>query len=153
MYATSSTANRTARHQYTSDRLDTASNATILCLCFERLDRDLAVAVAAMEEQDHFAANEALGHAQDLVGELAAMLDPSLWEHASSLLSIYDYVLRLLARANILKAPSLAGEARRLLAEIGEAFTEAARTTHAAPHPATGTDGPSTAGERWSVQA
>lgn len=150
MYASHSTTQHTARHQYASDRLATASNATIVCLCFERLDRDLAVAIAAMDEPDHFTANAALGHAQDLLGELAAMLDTDAWEHAGTLLSVYDYVLRLLARANVLKAPALAIEGRRLLAELGEAFADAAR---AAVEPTTDPGAGPVASERWSVQA
>ena len=150
MYATQSTAHSTARDQFASDRLATASNATILCLCFDRLDRDLAAAVAGMERQDHFAVNTALGHAQDLVGELAAMLDTEAWEHAGALLSVYDYVLRLLARANVLKEPAFATEARRLLAELGEAFATAARTAPGTESTSVAADAPT---ERWSVQA
>ena len=117
--------NHQVRDRYVVDQLDTSSNAKILVLCFDRLDRDLASAQAAMERNDHYTTNEQLGHAQDLLGELATMLDVGAWDHAGSLLAVYDYVLRLLAVANIEKAPALVTEAQRLVSEIGDAFRTA----------------------------
>ncbi len=114
------------RAQFASDGLETASNARILTLCFDRLDRDLLHARAGLERGDHFATNEALGHAQDLVGELAGMLDLEAWQHAGSLLALYDYLLRLLQTANVHKAVGLVAEAQRLITEIGDAFRGAA---------------------------
>ena len=61
------------------------------------------------------------------------MLDVDAWEHAPALLAVYDYVLRLLATANLMKAGELVAEAQHLLAEIGDAFRTAAA---AAPAPA-----------------
>jgi flagellar protein FliS len=110
------------RQQYSTDRLETASNARILVLCFDRLDRDLAQARAAIDDADHFVANDTLAHAQDLLGELAAMLDTEAWSHATTLLSVYDYILRLLAKANVLKSATLLAEAQTLIREIGDAF-------------------------------
>lgn len=114
------------RAQFASDGLETASNARILTLCFDRLDRDLLHARAGLERGDHFATNDALGHAQDLLGELAGMLDVQAWEHAGSLLALYDYLLRLLQTANVHKAVGLVAEAQRLITEIGDAFRSAA---------------------------
>lgn len=148
--------NSNLRHQFQEDRLSTASNGTILTLCFDRLDRDLSVAREAISNADHFTTNDALGHAQDLLSELAGMLDTGAWEHANSLLTVYDYLLRLLAKANILKDDALVAEAQRLVAEIGDAFRQAAGTaTPAAPAATaaasafeTGADRP-----RFSIQA
>ena len=114
------------RARFASDGLETASNARILTLCFDRLDRDLLHARAGLDRGDHFATNEALGHAQDLLGELAGMLDLEAWQHAGSLLALYDYLLRLLQTANVHKAVGLVAEAQRLITEIGDAFREAA---------------------------
>jgi flagellar secretion chaperone FliS len=119
---------RTRRNQFATDRLETASSSSVLLLCFDRLDRDLTMARSAIAEHDHFATNQHLGHAQDLLGEVAAMLDVDVWEHSGSLLAVYDYVLRLLARANTSKSEAMVGEAQRLLDEIGDAFRTAART-------------------------
>lgn len=112
--------------RFNSDGAHTASGPRIVVMCFDRLDRDLAQAIAAIEQGDHFEANETLGHAQDLLGEVAAMLDLESWEHAGSLVSVYDYVLRRLATANIIKDVTLVAEAQRLVTEIGDAFRVAA---------------------------
>lgn len=116
------------RRQFSTDRLETATNERILVLCFDRLDRDLALARTAIAAQDHYAANDTLGHAQDLLGELAAMLDVDVWDHARSLLALYDYLLRLLARANTLKSDALVAEAQHIVSEIGDSFRAAATT-------------------------
>lgn len=143
------------RDQFAAMRLETASNAQILTLCYDRLDRDLATARTAIRDQDHFTANETLRHAQDLLGELAMMLDVTVWEHGESLLAVYDYLLRTLAVANIEKNDALVAEAQHLVAELGEAFRSAARST-AGDAPATGSFAAASddAGtSRWSVQA
>lgn len=139
--------NHQVRERYVVDQLDTSSNAKILTLCFDRLDRDLASAQAALERGDHYATNDQLGHAQDLLGELATMLDVEAWDHAGSLLAIYDYVLRLLAVANLEKAPALVTEAQQLITEIGDAFRAATAQNTRAAAPAPGLAAAATAGD------
>lgn len=142
------------RKQYSNDRIETASSAHILTLCFDRLDRDFVVARTTIENNDHFGTNQALGHAQDLLGELAGMLDAEVWENSGLLLSIYDYVLRLLAKANLLKSDALVAEAQGLITEIGEAFRTAARTgTPVQPELPSATDLGAADRPRLSVQA
>lgn len=154
MYSTN-TFSPARRNQFASMQVETASNAQILTLCFDRLDRDLALGRASIQDGNHFAANEALGHAQDLIGELAMMIDVAAWEHAGSLLSVYDYLLRLLAAANIHKSESMVAEAQHLVSELGSAFREASATpvepaTRPAGQPAGSDDAPTA---RWSAQA
>lgn len=143
------------RDRFAADGVETASNARILVMCYDRLDRDLAAAREAIVANEHFAANAALGHAQDLLGEMATMLDVKAWEHAPALLSIYDYLLRLLAVANMHKAESLVAEAQHLIGELGEAVRGAAAATSAPmPRPENEADGFDTeARVRLSVQA
>lgn len=124
-----------ARNQFTAGNLDGVSGPRIVVMCFDRLERDLSTAVAAIERSDHYEANNALGHAQDLLGELAQMLDTEAWEHASSLLSIYDYLLRLLAVANMKKDAVRVHEALRHIAQLAEAFRAAERESFATARP------------------
>lgn len=125
------------RSAFADGDLATASPAVVLVRCFDRLDADFDTAIDAIELGHIEIANRSLGHAQDLVGELATMLDLDAWEHAASLLSIYDYVLRLLAAANMKKDAGPVVECKRLLSEIGTAFRTAAATpTAGAPAPA-----------------
>ena len=125
-----------AKQRFSTGNLDGASAPRIIVMCFDRLDRDLTMAVAAIERHDYFETNNSLGHAQDLLTEMALMLDTGAWEHAGSLLAIYDYLLRLLAVANAKKDAAMVREAMRHLAEIGATFREAERGLTAAPLPA-----------------
>jgi flagellar protein FliS len=143
-----------ARSRYVGDQLETASGTRIILLCFDRLDRDLAQAGSAIERSDQGAANSALAHAQDLLSELATMLDVQAWEHAGALLSIYDYLLRLLPVANATKSAALVREAAGIVNEIGAAFRIAADTP--ADATATGLSDPASsdgAPRRFSFEA
>jgi len=121
------------RAAFSSGDLETSSAAQVLVRCFDRLDADLDRAVASISDGNHEVTNRELGHAQDLLGEVAAMVDPTVWEHADSLLAVYDYVLRLLAVGNIEKHDAPVLEARRLLAEIGTGFRSAAEQVERRP--------------------
>jgi flagellar protein FliS len=124
-----------ARNRFSAGNLEGVSGPRIVVMCFDRLERDLTTAVAAIERSDHYEANTALAHAQDLIGELAGMLDTAAWEHAGSLLSIYDYLLRLLAVANMKKDEAKVREALRHVGELAEAFRAAERDAIAATAP------------------
>ena len=126
--------------RFATDNLQTAGGPKIVIMCFDRLDRDLLTALIAIEENDHFETNRLLGHAQELLGEMADMLDLEIWEHANALLSVYNYVLRRLAQANVSKDPSLVLEAQRLMTEIGDAFRQAAASAPATAASAHGHD-------------
>lgn len=145
MYSPDQARRHDVRGHYNGDQLGTASNAKILEMCFDRLDRDLATARTAIEENDNPTAHDQLTHAQDLLGEVALMLDTEAWEHADSLLQVYDYILRLMAAANLLKDGDLVAEAQSLVTEIGDAFRSARSTSVTAPAAPTATP---TAGER-----
>jgi len=118
--------NQSLRGRFTQEGLTTASGPRIVVMCFDRLDRDLGEAVAALAERDMARSHELLCHAQDIVHELQCMLDVNAWEHAKGLSAIYQYVTDLLMRANIAKQPAGVIESRRLLAELGDAFRQAA---------------------------
>lgn len=124
MYDTSTRTDH--RSAFSDGDIDTASPARVLVKCFDRLDADLERALASIERHDHETTNRELGHAQDLLGEMAGMLDTTAWEHSGALLAVYDYVLRLLAVASMRKLAGPAAEAQRLLREIGDGFRVAA---------------------------
>lgn len=117
--------NPTLRGRFTEEGLTTASGPRIVVMCFDRFDRDLAGALAALEAHETQLAHDLLCHAQDLVHELLCMLDLEAWEHAPSLAAIYRYVMELLTRSNITKRPDGAIEARRLMADLGDGFRQA----------------------------
>lgn len=126
----------TLRDRFVDGALTTASGPRIVVMCYDRLDRDLAQAIAAIETGDRATAHEQLCHAQDLVHELSFMLDVDAWEHAGALAEIYRYVLGLLTTSNVTKTTAPAVEARRLLAELGDAFRQAATAAPSTDRPA-----------------
>lgn len=124
------------RERFTDGGLATASGPKIIVLCYERLDRDLDGAIQAIGTNDVQRAHDLLCHAQDIVHELRCMLQLDAWEHAPQLSSIYRFVHDLLVQANVRKDAAAAGQARSMLAELGEAFQSAAAQVAVAPVPA-----------------
>ncbi len=114
------------RARFTEGGLDTASPAKVVVMAYDRLDRDIAGALVALQARDVERSHELLVHAQDLTNELLCMLDLDAWEHAPGLASIYTYVIELLTAANVHKRAKEANEARTLLAGLGDAFRQAA---------------------------
>lgn len=119
------------RHRFASDTLATLPGPRVVVMAFDRVDRDLAIAQRALDAADYFTVNSNLTHAQALLQELLVMLDQDAWEHAPALAAIYDYVIRLLARANVTKQPAHVIEAQRLVTELGDAFRSAADSRRA----------------------
>jgi flagellar protein FliS len=118
--------NQSLRGRFTQEGLTTASGPKIVVMCFDRIDRDLGEAISALDSRDTGRAHELLCHAQDIVHELLCMLDLDAWEHAASLSAIYRFTMTLLTRANVTKKSHDAITARRLLAELGDGFRQAA---------------------------
>ena len=118
--------NQSLRGRFTQEGLTTASGPKIIVMCYDRIDRDLSEAISALEACETGRAHDLLCHAQDIVHELLCMLDLEAWEHAASLSAIYRYTMTLMTRANVTKKPNEAIVARRLLAELGDAFRQAA---------------------------
>lgn len=125
--------NTALRARFTDGALSTASGPKVIGLAYDRMDRDLAGAIDALTANDFSTAHDLLVHAQDIVHELQCMLDLDVWEHAGALASIYRYVMELLTRANVSKSVVPAVEARRHLAELGEAFRQAAAQSPVVP--------------------
>lgn len=134
------------RRRFADDALATASPARIVVMAYDRLECDLTGAIDALGNGDTETAHKLLTHAQDLVDELRMMLDIDKWEHAPGLASIYEFVSQLLLRANIAKQTQPVAEARRLLAELGGAFRQAAIETAAAPARAAAASNPAAFG-------
>jgi len=125
------TTSQSLRERFTTGALETASGPKVVVMAYDRLDRDIAGALSALAEGDLGRAHELLCHAQDLVHELNGMLDVDAWEHGPSLAAIYRYVIVRLTEANMTKRALPATEARKLLAELGDAFRTASVTTAA----------------------
>src|SRR5690606_15588060 len=86
--------------KFRRESLATASPAQLLTMLYDRLVLDLDRAVAALEADDTAAANEQLGHAQQIVHELRCSLDPTVWDGGPQLLELYNYLYGELVSAN-----------------------------------------------------
>jgi len=88
-----------ARTAYATQGMTTASPARLLVMLYDRLLLDLRRADAAQAEQNWDEALPQLFHAQTIVLELSSTLRPELWSAGESLLQLYGYVSRMIARA------------------------------------------------------
>ena len=82
----------TLRRLYTSDSVTTASPAQLVVMLYDRLVKDLNVALIGLERRDIEGTHMALVHAQEIVSELSASLDTSAWPGGESLKALYDFV-------------------------------------------------------------
>ncbi|MGY6499382.1 MAG: flagellar export chaperone FliS [Acidimicrobiales bacterium] len=128
MYATAK-----ARNKFVSDGVGSTPSERLLVLLYDRLLRDLADAGAAIDASSVGAAHDALSHAQDIVAELHAALDPAAWSGAQEMADLYTYLADVLARANMAKSVALVEEARSVIAPLRDTWDEAYRSMTVAP--------------------
>lgn len=121
-------AQATARNKFMSDGVGSTPPERLLVLLFDRLLRDLDDATAALGAAQPASAHDALAHAQDIVAELHAALDPSRWDGADAMGDLYVYLADLLSRANIAKSAPLVAEARSVVAPLRDTWDEAYKT-------------------------
>ncbi|UDY37174.1 flagellar export chaperone FliS [Dermatobacter hominis] len=115
----------------------TVSQERLLVLVYERLVRDLADADDAMERSDRAAAHAALIHAQDIVAELDAALDETVWAAAGELSSIYHYLHGRLVQANLAMDRAALADATAAVTPLLDAWTTAWQRLSAVPSAAT----------------
>ena len=114
------------RNRYVGDSVSTASPARLVTMLYDRLVRDLSTAEAALAASDLAAANTALVHAQDVVWELAAGLDPTRWSGGPALAALYEFIRRELVTANVKKDAARVVAVRELVEPLQEAWHQAA---------------------------
>ncbi|MDQ2648499.1 MAG: flagellar protein FliS [Actinomycetota bacterium] len=120
------------RSAYLDVGLNTAPPERLLLLLWDRLLVDLDVADDALHQGDLHAASERLIHAQDIVFELRNTLRVDVWDGASALARLYEFVEQRLVAANVQKDRRVVAECRSLLVPLHEAFHAAAREAAAA---------------------
>lgn len=116
----------TLRRLYTSDSVTTASPAQLVVMLYDRLVKDINVALIGIERRDVEGTHCALLHAQEIVVELSGSLDLEVWPDGTGLAALYDFVLDRLVRANATKDAVLVTECLEVVQPLREAFTEAA---------------------------
>lgn len=95
-------------------------------MLYDRLVRDIAGAQLAIISGDNAEANTLLLHAQDIVLELQATLDPTVWDGARGMQELYRYVYGELISANIRKDGERVACCLRIVEPLRDAWHEAA---------------------------
>ncbi len=116
----------TVRSRYLDDTVSTASPAKLLTMLYDRLVLDLQRAEAEQLVGDRAAANTHLGHAQDIVSELASTLDVTAWDGARRLMSVYTFLLTELIAANVACDAQRTAACRELVEPLRDAWHQAA---------------------------
>ena len=114
------------RNRYVGDSVTTASPGRLVTMLYDRLVRDLVAAEAALAAADLEGANNNLIHAQEIVWELAAGLDPTKWSGGPALAALYQFMLAELLDANVRKDSAKVASVRSLVEPLADAWHQAA---------------------------
>lgn len=114
------------RNRYAREAVTTASPAQLVVMLYDRLLKDLAAADAGLGANDIAATHNALVHAQEIVRELNASLDVSVWKEGESLRALYEWVLEELMNANFDKDAQRVANAREVLQPLRDTWAEVA---------------------------
>ena len=104
---------------------NTVSPERLVVLLYERLERDLVDARAAIDAGDAERRHGALLHAQEIVEELSYAVRTDVWDAGKNLVAIYDFVLELLVQANVGPNAAAVDEAATLIHDLTVAWREA----------------------------
>ncbi len=116
------------RNRYAREAVTTATPAQLLTMLYDRLVKDLDAAERGLGAHDIQASHSALIHAQDIVHELNATLDTSVWREGEALKRLYDWVIEQLIEANMTKDAQYVQNARDVIEPIRDAWHQVARS-------------------------
>ena len=114
------------RSRYAREAVTTASPAQLVVMLYDRLLKDLQVAEATIQSGDIQGSHAALVHAQDILHELNATLDTSVWKEGEALKRLYEWCIEQLINANLAKTVEGVLNAREVLEPIADAWRQVA---------------------------
>ncbi|MDO7788358.1 flagellar export chaperone FliS [Desulforamulus aquiferis] len=118
-----------SKHPYESYQQNSVLSAgpeELVNLLYNRLLKDLKLAIYAIERKDTQNTHNSLIHAQDILVHLMSTLNTEL-DVGKSLLLMYDYMNRRLKEANIEKNTEIIQEVIGYVEEIKDAWGKASR--------------------------
>jgi len=118
-----------ARARYADETAQTVSPARLLTMLYDRLVQDLLAAEQAMEQGDVATTGDRLGRAQEILLELRASLDTSVWTEGEALGALYLWMIGELMQARLRKSPERVRTCRELLEPLRDAWRAAAVET------------------------
>ena len=105
----------------------------VVVMLYDRLALDLVRARDGLIEGNLHAVHENLVHAQDIVSELHAALDPSKWDAAEQLGELYQFIFDQLVLANVRKDPEIVIACIGLVEPLRDAWWQIAGLGTASP--------------------
>jgi flagellar protein FliS len=115
------------RARYVSDTVETVSPSRLVTMLYDALVRDLVIAEETLNgSSDLRQVNDRLVHAQAIVLELQAGLDPSKWSGGPGLARLYAFLHSELVRANVEKDAVRVASCRLLVEPLRQAWHDAA---------------------------
>ena len=116
------------RNRYAREAVTTATPAQLVTMLYDRLVKDLNAAEQGLGARDIQATHTALMHAQEIVRELNATLDVSVWKEGEALRRLYDWVIEQLIEANMTKDGQFVQNARDVIEPIRDAWHQVANS-------------------------
>jgi flagellar secretion chaperone FliS len=117
-----------AQARYASDATATVPAGRLLTMLYDRLVQNLSVAESALRSGDVAATGDRLGQAQEILLELRATLDVSIWPEGEALGRIYLWIVAELSQARLRCQPQRIADCRELIEPLRDAWHEAARS-------------------------
>ncbi|MEV4132501.1 flagellar export chaperone FliS [Dactylosporangium sp. NPDC049742] len=114
------------RNRYVSDSVATAPPSRLLVMLYDRLVLDLMIAGQSLEAGDRPTASARIQHAQEIIMELRATLDPTAWSGGPGLASLYSYLITELVQANVTGDRSKVEAVQSFAEQLRDAWREAA---------------------------
>ncbi|WP_433079918.1 flagellar export chaperone FliS [Dactylosporangium sp. CA-052675] len=120
------------RNRYVADSVATAPPAQLLVMLYDRLVLDLMIAGQALGAGDTATGSSRVYHAQEILMELRATLDTSVWSGGPGLASLYSYMINELVQANVANDPARIETVQGFAEQLRDAWREAAAQVTAA---------------------
>jgi flagellar protein FliS len=116
-----------ARARYVTDTVETVSPGRLVTMLYDALVRDLVLAEETLNgSRDLRLVNDRLVHAQAIVLELQAGLDPTKWSGGPGLARLYSFLHDELVRSNVEKDAIRVASCRLLVEPLRQAWHDAA---------------------------
>lgn len=118
-----------AQARYASDAAATVTPARLLTMLYDRLVQDLSVAEAALQGGDAQSVGDRIGRAQEILLELHATLDLTIWPDGEPLARLYLWIVGELSQARLRGEPQRIADCRGLVEPLRDAWHQAAVDT------------------------
>lgn len=98
-----------------------------IVMLYQRMSLDVTRAVAAMQRGDSTESQAQLIHASQIVDFLRNNLNESVWDGATGLLALYQFLLESFTRAQLTMDPAVIEPCIPMIDELTETWAEVAR--------------------------